>query len=613
MKLTDRQNTILRFFNKFFVCCFLFCLPILNVLADDWQKKYTEAIASGDFEKAAYFAYQSALELKNQHKTTEAVSFFQKALEHAKQINNHKVIADTYYSLAIISAGSKDHAKAIAFFESALKAYHNFNDRQSYAIAALEMANSYIAVKDFKQANVRAKKALNIGESLSDDNILFNAYSLMAQSLEKLGKKDEALAFHKKSLEKQKEIQEKKSQQLTGQFEEKQRQSDIELSKQASIIKNKDKALVALASEKALIEEINARKAKEFEDLKKAKELEDQMLEAQEKTIKQAKQITNLFIAAVVIGVFFIIFLIWAYLNIRKSNGALKIKTDEIIKQKHEIDLQKSILEERNQQVTDSIRYAEKIQYGILADPSIITALVSSYFIIYRPKDIVSGDFYWFAHHEDYAFAAVVDCTGHGVPGAFMSMIGNTLLNEIVYQKHILDPSEILGQLHLGIRRALRQENKGNDDGMDLCLCRIEHDAGFDKKVIFAGAKRPIYIFRQGEIIEIKGDKKSVGGRQKEEKRIFTNHELLLNNGDMIYLCSDGLADQPNEKNDKLGTPFLINFLKKIGYYRTTARRHHDYWHENLKRTFATRLKCCECRTKFVSMKKILVGMGFLF
>jgi serine phosphatase RsbU (regulator of sigma subunit) len=552
-----------------------FLLFVFPCLSNDWQSKYEEALRAGDVEKAAYFAYQCGLEYKNHAKTADAVSYFQKAIEHGKHVNNNKILADSFYSLGLLTAQAKDNGKAVSFFESALKYYHNFNDRSSYALASLDLVKSYVALKDFKNAKAKIQKTIYIAESLSKDVLLIETYNLAASVFEKAGDKDNALLYQRKSLDKQKETQQKEAQELAGMFEEKQRETEMELNRKSGIIREREKALKALENEKNLIEEINARKAKEIEDLKKAKELEDQIVEAQRRTIEQGEQITKLLVGAGIISVIFMVFLVGAYINKRRSNNELKSKNEEISAQKHEIDIQRGILEERNLQITDSIRYAEKIQKGVLADPSGITPYVSGFFVIYRPKDIVSGDFYWFGHYEEMAFAAAVDCTGHGVPGAFMSMIGNTILNEILYQKHIFSPAEILENLHNAIRKALKQENKGNDDGMDLCLCKIEREQGFDKKITFSGAKRPLYFFSNGKIGEIKGDKKSVGGRQKEEKRTFTNRELTLHNGDMIFLTTDGFADQPNSENEKFGTPNLLALLAKVAEYQIYEQEHY--------------------------------------
>ncbi len=159
------------------------------------------------------------------------------------------------------------------------------------------------------------------------------------------------------------------------------------------------------------------------------------------------------------------------------------------------------------------------------------------YFVIYKPKDIVSGDFYWFAHLEDKIFIATVDCTGHGVPGAFMSMIGSSsLLNEIVNVEKISNPAEILKKLDNDIRIALKQEKTGNSDGMDLALCMLEPSENFSTKITFSGAKRPFYYVQDGVFKEIKGVNKAIGGKHKKPDSKFKSEEVVLKSGSIFYL-----------------------------------------------------------------------------
>ena len=221
----------------------------------------------------------------------------------------------------------------------------------------------------------------------------------------------------------------------------------------------------------------------------------------------------------------------------------------------------KGIIEEKNENIMSSIRYAERIQQAILPANKIIKKVLPEHFIIFKPRDIVSGDFYWFSKIEDKILIAVVDCTGHGVPGAFMSVIGSSLLNKIVNENNILDPALILENLHDGVRFSLKQESRETDthDGMDACICLYDP---IGRKIIFAGAKRPLYYINNSKLIEIKGDRKSVGGRQKEEKRIFASKKIDIQHGDIIYLTTDGFADQNNLKGAKYGSKRLKEFLQ---------------------------------------------------
>jgi predicted ATPase/serine phosphatase RsbU (regulator of sigma subunit) len=220
-------------------------------------------------------------------------------------------------------------------------------------------------------------------------------------------------------------------------------------------------------------------------------------------------------------------------------------------------------LAEKNQHITDSINYAKTIQEAILPSKTAISNTLKDFFILFRPKDIVSGDFYWFTYYEGYTFIAAVDCTGHGVPGAFMSMIGSSILNQIVKEQKVLDPSLILKNLNNNVRHALRQDVKedASRDGMEICFCRI-NDAS--DEVVFAGGHRTLYMMRGDEFISIKGDKESIGGKQKEE-RVYTNHEIKIEKGvrTVIYLTTDGFQDQPSPEGKKIGSKGLQEMIQK--------------------------------------------------
>jgi serine phosphatase RsbU (regulator of sigma subunit)/ligand-binding sensor domain-containing protein len=241
------------------------------------------------------------------------------------------------------------------------------------------------------------------------------------------------------------------------------------------------------------------------------------------------------------------------------------------------IEAQKSKIEIQNQEITSSIRYAQKIQAAILPSAKSFNKVFTDHFIIYEPKDIVSGDFYWLSHvkkrliiddvpsFEIFTFVAAVDCTGHGVPGAFMSMIGSRLLSEIINEKKILDPKKVLGKLQDGIRKGLHQQESDNNDGMDICLCRIQYiDDSEDVEVVYSNAKRPLYYTHQGNLHKIKSDRVFIGGwMPKKMNQEFTNHTIQLNRNDILYLSSDGYVDTPNNKRKSLGSKTLEACLKQ--------------------------------------------------
>ena len=214
----------------------------------------------------------------------------------------------------------------------------------------------------------------------------------------------------------------------------------------------------------------------------------------------------------------------------------VKERTAEISKQKDEI-------EEQKKSIMDSIHYAKRIQNAILPPDDLVKNIFKNSFTLYKPKDIVSGDFYWVNEFGDDKMFAVVDCTGHGVPGAFMSIVGNDQLNYAVNVKGAKKPSEILDALNEGVTNSLRQRIGSNSvkDGMDIALCSINFE---EKKMSFAGAYNPVYLVRNKELIEIAGNKFPIGGYVDEQLQKFSNQELDLVDGDAIYIFSDGYADQ---------------------------------------------------------------------
>lgn len=259
----------------------------------------------------------------------------------------------------------------------------------------------------------------------------------------------------------------------------------------------------------------------------------------------------------------------------------VKVRTAEIQAQKEEIeaqrdsiqdqrnilsDINKSLqkayleIEEQKKHIEDSIHYAKRIQNAILPPDDFVKKYLKDYFILYRPKDIVSGDFYWMSHKDNKTYIAAVDCTGHGVPGAFMSIVGNNQLNYTVNVKGIRTTDDILNSLNEGVTHALRQTRASSSvrDGMDMALISLDDDL---KKVSFSGAYNPLYVIRDGELIMIKSDKYPIGGFLDEKLKNFTRVDMDLQKGDVLYIFSDGYQDQfggPRERK------FMIKKFREL-------------------------------------------------
>lgn len=225
-------------------------------------------------------------------------------------------------------------------------------------------------------------------------------------------------------------------------------------------------------------------------------------------------------------------------------------RTAEVMAQKSEIEL-------KNGKITSSINYAKRIQSAMLPNVDVMQRAFGELFVLYKPRDIVSGDFYWYHENEDIKVVAAVDCTGHGVPGAFMSLVGQQALNRIVSQNTIR-PDLILNELHLAIRNLLKQDVSDNQDGMDISICSYNKKK---KRIEFAGAKNPLVYIKNDELVQIKGDKHPIGGKQKEKERIFTNHVVEIDSPTIFYIFSDGYQDQFGGTE---GRKFMIKRLKEM-------------------------------------------------
>lgn len=258
--------------------------------------------------------------------------------------------------------------------------------------------------------------------------------------------------------------------------------------------------------------------------------------------------------------------------EIKKQNANLIELNEEVNKQKEELETQKDDLseaykeiEKKNKDITASITYAKRIQEAMLPFKDRIDQSLgaNNFFILYQPRDIISGDFYFYEEVDNKVIIAIADCTGHGVPGAFMSMIGTQLLNEIILKNRITAPNEILNLLHKEIRRTLKQGENQSRDGMDIAMITLtkkETGIGFSQ-IEYAGAMNPLLVMQNNEMNTIDADKKPIGGYQKEDIRFFTKHTLSITAPLTLYLFSDGYADQFGGADKK---KFMVKNFKNL-------------------------------------------------
>lgn len=255
-------------------------------------------------------------------------------------------------------------------------------------------------------------------------------------------------------------------------------------------------------------------------------------------------------------------------------------RTAEIAHKNEKLELQKAEIEEKTNDILDSIKYAKRIQNTILPDDNKLSTIFDhDHFVLYRPKDIVSGDFYWATRYDNTSLFSVIDCTGHGVPGAFVSIVGHNGLNRAVNEFNLRQPGAILDKLADVVIDNFTKQGSNIKDGMDLALCALDNDT---LKLQFAGAHNPLIIIREGEIIEVKANKQPIG--EFENRVPFKNHEIQLLSGDCIYIYSDGYADQfGGDRGKKLKAKNLKSLLLKVAHLpmqeqKNELDRYFDKW-----------------------------------
>lgn len=258
----------------------------------------------------------------------------------------------------------------------------------------------------------------------------------------------------------------------------------------------------------------------------------------------------------------------------------VKERTEEVVEQRDENERQRLKLEDLYKAVTASIRYAKRLQNSILPPQEVINSICPESFVLYKPKDIVSGDFYWFEKTATSNFFAAVDCTGHGVPGAFMSLVGANGLNTSIREHNQSQPATILNHLNNFVNEALNKSREENQirDGMDIALCSIDYEK---MELTYAGANNPLYIIRDNEFIIVKADKFAIGSFEPMTKE-YTQHTIQLQKGDLVYLFSDGYADQFGGER---GKKFLYNRFRKhlLSVHRESLADQKSYLEKTMK------------------------------
>ncbi|MCS7004097.1 MAG: SpoIIE family protein phosphatase [Cytophagales bacterium] len=538
------------------------------------KKKYQDALKAQNKSLAAELSQQIAETFRSEGNLDEAIEYYRLHQQHISTRGNDKKIAEIYIVLGDIFLEDEDHLGALKEYMSALRTMRALRDLKSVAYCQVRIGKIYLDLGDAEKALEALKEAHHI--SLKQDlglHLLSECHRNLYLCYEALNDKEKALEFYKSFVNLEDKLQQLELAQLSSQIEKelqereqlvsmKEKDYQAKLSATEEEIKRREQTIQQIQEEKKRIEELNALRAREIEYLRRQDEIDRQLLK-----IKQ-KQLYYTIGVAVLLSVLGVV-LLWAYRQTQRKNALIS-------QQKIELEQANEVIRANNKRIVDSIRYAQKIQNIILSVEHILQNRFKEYFILYRPKDIVSGDFYWFTELPNGSVISVVaDCTGHGVPGAFMSLIGAIFLHEIINVEHLYEPSKILEELHKKVRIALKQEDNNNDDGMDMSLCRIDSKNEFGiRRIVFAGAKRSLCIWQENTFIELPAARKTIGGRQRtNENRTFEQTEMILVEGSIIYQFTDGYYDQNNENDEKIGSITLKKWLRELAHLPMQEQR----------------------------------------
>ncbi len=435
----------------------------------------------------------------------KALDCHERALKIRTDIQDEGGIGLSLANIAIINKQTEDFSKALEYYNKALEIFNKQNDSINIAKAFDNISEIYLKQKNYSQALNYAKQSLSLARQLNSMNLLKNPYKTLSEIYYQSDDYENAYNY----------------------FEFYVNTKDTLFNENA----NRNIARMQTIYE-------TDKKQKEIELLNKDKEIaigEN----------KRQKSIIYFVIGGLLLVIVFSVFMFNRWRITQKQKRELSIKN-------RKIEIAYEIIEEKTKEITDSITYAKRIQTAVLPADKYADSILGEHFIIFRPHSVVSGDFYWATKIKDWTVVTVADCTGHGVPGAFMSMLGVSFLNEIVRKKEVTNTAEILNHLRTSIIEALQQtgEQGTQKDGMDMSIVAIHKNR---KRILWAGANNPLWIIRQdvqfhdfedkADMIEfIKGDNMPVAVHVCMDD--FTNHEIELQKGDQLYMFSDGFPDQ---------------------------------------------------------------------
>jgi len=585
---------------------------------DEYIQASGESEKSGDYKKAASFLTKSAIISWKNGAPNKALQFFQKAINLHEKINNLNDIKAIYSNMGVISTEIEDVDKAIDYFNKSLQIRRKIGKTDDIASGIIDLAYVLQLSKKYDKAIANLKEALPLAQSIKNDNLVLNCYNALSKCYENLNNQklaaefsDKYKTYHsqienesKENVVKQKEVEKKiEIQKIETEKQKKEKELNTE-------INQKEKAIDTLKERTDSLSILQRNQKLAIDLLNKDKVLQETKLREQDAIQKRQRT----FIISLIVGAFLSIVVIFLVIRNsfqrRRAMKQLASQNQEIILQKNDIDAKNeelnvalSKIEKQNKEINASINYASRIQQAILEPVDKLQNFLPESFILFRPKDVVSGDYYWFnqiinipdsndnesieeiqSKIRRNTIISAIDCTGHGVPGALLSMIANNLLYQIVVKDQVIEANLILDELNNGVRKILKQDVTKSRDGMDMSICIVKEDDGV---VEYAGARSPLVYIKNNELMHIKGDIQGIGGLQVSNERRYTSYKIEIDTDTQFYIFSDGFADQfGGDKQKKLMSARFRDVLFETHNYNMADQRQQisdffDHWKGN--------------------------------
>lgn len=434
----------------------------------------------------------------------KAIEFLEQSLIYSEIIKDYKRVALAISNIGLEYFEKGDDKRALKYLNEGIAKFDSLGDETSQAFFLSTLGNLYRNQEDYSKALQYSEKAMVLAQKVKQVSVIRDISSSMADVYEKLGDYRKAFEMHKLFMKMKDSILNENS------------QKDV-LRQELKYTYQKQKAI-------------------------DAKEHEKQLAVAEEQEQKQKVIIFGTSIILLLV----IVFSVFAVQRLRVTR-----------KQKNLIELQKKLVEEKQTEILASISYAKRLQEAMLPTDSYLETTLHEHFLFYKPKDIVAGDFYWVEKRNDIVFVAVADCTGHGIPGAIISVICSNALNRTILEFGLTDPAEILVKTRELVLDTFSRSNKDVKDGMDISLLSINEN---NKQIKWSGANIPLCYISENKLVEIKADKQPIG--KAENTKPFTTHSIVYKKGDVFYLFSDGYADQfGGPRGKKLKTKALKKML----------------------------------------------------